>query len=372
MKFTILKNEITDVLSRLQGIVGRKTSLAITENVLIRTSENGVILSATDLETGFEGFYPAVVESHGEAAVNARKLHDIVKMFPTDYLIFEEMDNNWIQIFSDTVEYHLVGMNTEDFPDIPKVSDVNFFSVQSEPFRKMSEISIAINVSGDEKREHMIGVLLEKIAHDSENIVRMVSTDIKRLSKIDYACNPESGFFPGDPVILPKKGLGEINKFLEFEGDVNIGVKDNHFIVKKDNETIIINLLEGDFPKYNDLLNIDENYDIEFKRELLMMMLKRMTIITSEEYRSVIFYFENNELITRATNPNVGESKEKITIAFDREPIEVAFNPKYFIDALNFIETDSVLLNIKNNESPCIVRGENSPNYLNIIMPMKL
>jgi DNA polymerase-3 subunit beta len=372
MKFTILKNEITDVLSRLQGIVGRKTSLAITENVLIRTTENGVILSATDLETGFEGFYTATVENHGEAAVNARKLHDIVKMFPTDYLIFEELDNDWIQIYSDNVEYHLVGMNTEDFPDIPKVADVEFFSVKSEPFRKMIEKSIAINVAGDEKREHMIGVQLEKIALESENIVRMVSTDIKRLSKIDYICDPESGFIPGEPVILPKKGLGEINKFLEFEGDVNIGVKDNHFIVKKDNETIIINLLEGEFPKYHDLLTIDESFDVAFDRGLLMMMLKRMTIITSEEYRSVLFNFENNELITRATNPNVGESKEKISIEFDREAIEVAFNPKYFIEALNFIETDSVMLNIKNNESPCIVRGEKETNYLNIIMPMKI
>jgi len=372
MKFTILKNEISDVLSRLQGIAGRKTSLAITENVLIRTSENGVILSATDLETGFEGFYPAEVEGQGEAAVSARKLHDIVKMFPTDHLIFEEQDNNWIRIFSENVEYHLVGMNTEDFPDIPKVADAEYFLMKSESFRRMIEKSIAISVAGDEKREHMIGVQLEKIAGESENIVRLVSTDIKRLSKIDYVCDAESGFMPGEAIIIPKKGLGEVNKFLEFEGDVNVGVKDNHFIVKKDNETIIINLLEGEFPKYQELLKVDETFDVIFNRDLLMMMLKRMTIVTSEEYRSVIFYFENDELVTRAANPNVGESKEKLSISFNREPIEVAFNPKYFIEALNFIETEHVLLNIKNNESPCIVRGENNPNYLNIIMPMKI
>lgn len=372
MKFTILKNEITDVLARIQGIAGRKTNMAITENVLIRTSENGVIISATDLETGFEGFYPAVVEDHGEAAVNARKLHDIVKMFPTDQLMVEEQDNQWIKIYSESVEYHLVGMDTEDFPDIPKVADAQFFFVNSEAFRRMIEKSIAISVGGEEKREHMTGVQMEKIAKDSENILRMVSTDIKRLSKIDTICAPDSGFFPGEPVILPKKGLAEVNKFLEFEGNIQIGVQGNHFIVKKDNETVIINLLEGDFPRYQDLLNIDASYDVAFNRDLLMMMLKRMTIITSEEYRSVIFYFDNHALVTRAANPNVGESKEKLAIDYDREPIEVAFNPKYFIEALNFIETDQVLLNIRNNESPCIVHADNSSNYLNIIMPMKI
>jgi DNA polymerase-3 subunit beta len=372
MKFTIQKNEISDVLSRIQGIVGRKTSLAITENVLIRAVGDEVILSATDLETGFEGSYPAVVDAPGVVAVNARKFHDIVKMFPTDYINMEEQDNRWIEISSENVEYHLVGMNPEDFPDIPKVEDVDFFKINSESFKKMIEKSIIISVAGDEKREHMIGVNLERLSEKNEQIFRMVSTDIKRLSKVDYLCDDQSNFKTGENIIVPKKGLSEVNKFLEIEGDVDLGVKGNHFIVKKDNETIIINLLEGDFPQYHDLLNIDDSFDVEFDRSLLLMMLKRMSIITSDEYRGVIFNMENNELIIRATNPNVGESKEKISISFDREKVEAAFNPKYYIEALNYIETDKVLLNIRDGESPCIVRSEKDAGYLNIIMPMKI
>ena len=372
MKFTIEKNEITEVLSRIQGIVGRKTSLAITENVLIRANEDEIILSATDLETGFEGIYPAVVESPGVVAVNARKIHDIVKMFPTDHINMEELDNRWIEISSDNVEYHLVGMDPEEFPDIPKVADVDFLIMKSASFKKMIEKSIVISVAGDEKREHMIGVNLERISDKKEKIIRMVSTDIKRLSMVDYLCDKTSNFTKGEDIIIPKKGLAEVNKFLETEGDVQLGVKGNHFIVKKDNETIIINLLEGEFPQYQDLLNIDDGFDVEFDRNLLLMMLKRMAIITSDEYRGVGFHLENNELIIRATNPNVGESKENISIAFDREKVEVAFNPRYFIEALNYIESEKVLLNIKDNESPCIVRGEKNTGYINIIMPMKI
>ena len=372
MKFTIQKNEISDVMSRIQGIVGRKTSLAITENVLIKASEDNIILSATDLETGFEGSYAAVVEAPGVVAVNARKFHDIVKMFPTDYINMEELDNQWIEISSENVEYHLVGMNPDDFPDIPKVEDVAFFTINSESFKKMIEKAIVISVAGDEKREHMIGVSLERISENKEQIIRMVSTDIKRLSMVDYLCDQKSNFVQGDNIIVPKKGLAEVNKFLETEGDVDLGVKDNHFIVKNNNETIIINLLEGEFPQYHDLLKIDDSYDVEFDRDLFLMMLKRMAIITSDEYRGVIFHLENNELMIRATNPNVGESKEKIEIFFEREIVEAAFNPKYFIEALNYIETEKVLLNIKDNESPCIVRGGKDAVYLNIIMPMKI
>lgn len=373
MKFTIQKNEITDVLSRIQGIAGRKTSLAITENVLIKAEGDQIILSATDLETGVEGAYPAVVESPGTVAVNARKFHDIVKIFPTDHLLMAELDNRWIEISSEKVEYHLVGMNPEEFPDIPKAEEVDFLTINSESFRKMIEKSIAISVAGDEKREHMIGVNLERITENDENILRLVSTDIKRLSKVDYVCEDASNFTESEKIIIPKKGLAEVQKFLETEGNVDLGIKNNHFIVKKNNETIILNLLDGSFPKYQDLLTtVDDQYDVEFDRNLLIMMLKRMAIITSEEYRAVIFHFENNELVIRATNPNVGESKEKIEIAFDRERVEAGFNPKYFIEALGFIETEKVRLNIKDKENPCVIRGAGDSLYMNIIMPMKI
>lgn len=369
MKFTIQKSKIMDVLGRIQGIVGRKTSMAITENVLIRTGDNHIILSATDLETGFEGIYPAMVETGGEAAVNARKLYDIVKIFPTDTILIQEMENRWIQISSENVEYHLVGMDPIEFPDIPAVAGASFFEINSDAFKGMIEKSVIISVPGDEKREHMIGVQLECIAQG--NILRMVSTDIKRLSTADVVCDPDAGFRPADPIILPKKGLAEVNKFLEQEGVVLLGTQDNQFIVKKDNETIIINMLDGAFPNYYDLLKIDEAFDVVFDRNALMMMLKRMMIVTSEEYRAVIFYFGNHELITRAVNPNVGESKEKISITFDREPIEVAFNPRFFIEAMGFIETDNVVINIKNSENPCVIRAEKADGYFNVIMPMK-
>ncbi len=352
MKFIIKKDKITEVLSRIQGLAGRKTSLAITENVLIKATTDNIVISATDLETGFEGVYPADVESQGVVAVNARKLNDIVKIFPTDLIKIDELENRWIEISAENVDYHLVGMNPEDFPEIPKIEDVPFLKINSEYFKKMIEKSIVINVAGDEKREHMIGVSFERILNNNEKTIRLVSTDIKRLSKVDYICEKKSGFKKGDNVIVPKKGLSEVHKFLEFEGSVEVGIKANHFIVKKENETIIINLLEGEFPEYEDLLNIEKDYDIEFNKELLLMMLKRMDIITSDEYRAVIFSFNNNELMIRAANPNVGESKEKITIDFDRESFEAAFNPRYFIDALNFVESEKVWLNIKDGEHP--------------------
>lgn len=372
MRITIQKNDLSDVLSRIQGITGRKTSLAITENVLIKTAENGITLAATDLETGFEGFFSAEIEAEGEIVINARKFNEIVKNFPTDNIQIQELENRWIEISSNQVEYHIVGMNPEEFPNIVRVDEVDFFTVDSQALKKMIEKTVAVAVAGDEKRAHMIGVNFERLDGDGSPTLRMVSTDIKRLAKADYVCDPAAGLQAGDSVIVPKKGLAEVNKFLDAEGTVDAGIKDNHFIVRKENEYIIVNLLEGMFPAYQELLFPDPAYDIAFDRDLLLMLLKRMSILTSDEYRGVIFHFDNNAFTARTVNASLGESKESMAIEYDREPMEIAFNPKYFIEALHFINTDKVMLNIKDPDSPCIVRGADDLTYLNIIMPMKI
>ena len=101
-------------------------------------------------------------------------------------------------------------------------------------------------------------------------------------------------------------------------------------------------------------------------------MLKRMSILTSEDYKGVIFKFSDDKLEITTANPDIGESKEDMDIDFKKEMVEVAFNPMFFIDTLNFIESDKIFLNIVDEENPCLVQGENDKTFLSIIMPMKI
>jgi DNA polymerase III subunit beta len=372
MRITIRRDDISEVLSRIQGLTGKKTSLAITENVLIKTIENGITLSATDLETGFEGKYAAEVHDPGEIAINARKITEIVKNFPVDEISIQELENRWIEISSPSVEYHIVGMDPENFPHIPKVDNVDFIAVDSSALRKMIEKSVAIAVSGNEKKAYMLGALLAFKNGDGQGIVRMVSTDLKRLSKVDFLCAPETRFKNREDIIVPKKGLSEVYKFLENEGNVEIGIKENHFIVKKENEYAIVNILDGGFPPYESLFETDPEYDIVFDRSRLLMMLKRMAILTSEDYKGVVFHLNNDEFTIRTVNAILGESKETMEIAYEGTPREIAFNPRFFLEAINFISHENVILNIRDDQTPCIVRGEQDSTYINVIMPMKI
>jgi len=372
MKATINKNDILPVLSRLQGLAGRKTNLAITTSILIQTEESGISIAATDLETGFEGFYPAKIDAQGVIAINARKLYEIVRDFPSEDIYVNEIENHWFEIGNQTVEYHIVGLNPDDFPEIPKIEGVEFFEINSAAFGKMIDKTAIITGSSDDNRAHIVGIFAERIQAEKEKVFRLVSTDGSRLSKADFVFDKNFELPPGPNMLIPKKGLTEVAKFLDNEGSVKLGFKDNNFIVKKERETLIIRLLEGDFPQYGDIVVKTDGHDIPLDRQLFLMMLKRMSILSSDEYKGVIFHFNKDKLLINSTNPDIGESKEDMDISYKGDPVEVMYNPKFFLDTLGVIEDDNIILNIVDEEKPCKIEGENDKSFLSVIMPMRI
>ncbi|MFO7964802.1 MAG: DNA polymerase III subunit beta [Desulfobacterales bacterium] len=373
MKFKINKIDFQNILSKIQGLTGRKSNLAITTSALIQSIPEGIKITATDLETGYEGFFPAEVTAEGSVAINSKKLLEIVREFPNENIVLHEVDNHWIEIGTKKVEYHIVGMDLNEFPTFPQIEDVPFFKINAKNLKDMIEKTIVISYSGDEKRAHIIGLYFEIVNTESEKMVRLVSTDGNRLSTADCRFDGKVRMPESSGYIVPKKGMGELSKFIDSEEDVDIGFKENHLVLKKNKETIVIRLLNGDYPQYRDILAHKESGNIiEFSKLDLLMMLRRMSILSSEDYKGVIFKFSHNGLVVNSTNPDIGESKEEMEIIYDGNLIEVAFNPRYFIEALNCVKDDQVYMNILDEEKPCFIEGKEDKNYLSVIMPMRI
>jgi DNA polymerase-3 subunit beta len=372
MKFSIEKDLFLEVLSKIQGITGRKSNLAITTSVLLLASDDGLRIKATDLETGFEGRFDAQIETPGSVALNSKKLFEICNSFPDDRILINEVENRWIEIGNDRIEYHIVGMNPDDFPEIPMIEDVVLVDIQALELRWMIERMASVSGSTEDKRAHITGTLFEPNTIGDEKTIRMVSTDGSRLAKVDSRL-PEGVALPEwTGVLIPKKGLLDVNKFLDFDGVVKVGVKDSHFVVQKDSQTIIARLLEGDFPQYAGILQKTDSADILIDRKQFLQMLKRMSILASENYRGVIFSFDSQQLVIRSTNPDLGESKEDMAIEYGGPSMKIAFNPRFFIDALNLINDEQVRLTLMDEEKPCLLEGESGDDFLTVIMPMRI
>jgi DNA polymerase-3 subunit beta len=324
------------------------------------------------LETGFEGFYPAAVEKEGSIAVSAKKLYEIIREFPSEEILMNEVDNRWIEIGIDKIQYHIVGMNPDDFPETPHISDVDFFSIEASVLEKMIERAIVISAAGDEKRAHINGVFIERTAGDDGQRLRFVSTDGSRLNTADRVYDTDKDFFVGDGVLVPKKGLSEVAKFLDIEGEVQVGFKESNFIVKKESETIIIRMLEGEFPNYQDILNKGDDPIIQMGKAGFAKMPKRMSILATDNYKGAVFTFDDNKLVVTATNPDYGESKEESEIEFSGDSIEVAFNPKFFLDTLSVIDDENIVINIVDGNRPCVIEGDTDKSFISVIMPMRI
>ncbi|MGD9365116.1 MAG: DNA polymerase III subunit beta [Desulfobacteraceae bacterium] len=372
MKFIIKKSEIVEVLSKIQGLTGRRSSLAITECILIQADGGNIHVIATDLETGYEGSFTAVVEVPGTIAISARKFYEIVREFPSTEISIEEKGRRIIDISNQKVQYHLKGMNPDDFPSTPQIEAADFFEVESSILKKMIDKTIVVSGIGEDKKAHINGVYFERLSDLTPAMVRMVSTDGSRLSKFDLAPAEGSAITAGDSVLVPKKGLHEISKFLDTGGPVQIAVHGSYFLVQSSSEKLYIRMLEGQFPRYEDIIFREGGNRIELDKDKFLNMLKRMSILCSDSYRAAVFKFDADELIINATNPDIGESKEDMAIEFKGGKIEAAFNPKFFIDAINCIEDEKLIINLISDDKPCLIEGADDKSYLSAIMPMRV
>lgn len=372
MKFSFNKKDILEILAKIQGITGRKTNLKITSDILIKTVESKITITANDLETVFTGTYEAQVETPGILSINSKKFFEIIREYPNENICINEVENRWIEIGSGDSIYHIVSSDYENFPETPVIENVNFIEIAAQDLKKMVAVSSVVGFQSEEKRTYVLGALIEKAVVEGEEMLRIVSTDSRRLHCFDAPFTGDLDLGEGR-VIIPKKGLAELGKFIDSGAEtIKVGVKDNCFVFQRVNESIMIKLLEGDYPDYMLVTNFEGMIPIEIDRAMFLTLMKRVSILTSEDCKSVVFNFTENNLTVTITNPDIGESKEQLMVGFSGEEIKSAFNPRYFRDALNLFEDQIVTLNIKDSKSPCIVKSMKNNNLICVIMAIHL
>ena len=372
MKFSFNKKDIKEILSKIQGITGRKTNLSITSDILIKAMGSQITITANDMETVFTGTYDAQIETEGVLSINSQKFFEIIREYPENEILVNEVENRWVEIGKGDSLYHIVSSDYENFPETTLIEDVDFVEISAVDLKKMVAVSSIVGFTGEEKRIYVLGSLIEKVDNKGQERLRIVSTDSKRLNCYDAEFKGELNL-PEESIIIPKKGLSELSKFIDSNTDlIQIGVKDNNFIFQRANETIMIKLLEGDYPDYKPVINCNEMKPIEMDRTMVSFLMKRVAILTSDDYKSVILNFKENELMVTITNPEIGESKERIMIDYSGEEVKSAFNPRYFMDALNLFENSNVVIHIKDSKSPCIIKDIDNDKLICVIMAMHI
>jgi DNA polymerase-3 subunit beta len=226
------------------------------------------------------------------------------------------------------------------------------------------------SVSNDETKYNLTGIYFKS---ENENVLSMVSTDGHRLSMIkkNLSINLNSNFKDG--FILPKKGIFEIRRLTEDSDEIlNIGVSDNNFIVNTGSTTLVMRLVDGEFPDYSRVIPQKMEHPAIINRDELMHALKRISVLSSEKSKGVKIRFEKDLLELSSSNPDLGDAREELDMTYRGPEISIGFNAKYIIDILQVMNDEFVSLHLKDNLSPGLIEAEKNKEFFSVIMPMRL
>ena len=366
MKFQIEKETLLNPLQQIIGAVEKRQTMPALSNVLIRTSENSLTLTATDLEIELVSQIGIIVDEPGEITVPARKLLDICKSLANEASIKFSVNDNKALVQSGRSRFTLTTLPANDFPALDAINSIYEFEIPQKTLRDIID-KTAFAMAQQDVRYYLNGLMLEL----STNYLRAVATDGHRLAYCEKETNADIADIK--QVILPRKGVLELVRLLsDTENSVKITLGSNHLQVEFDGLRLTSKLIDGRFPDYNRVMPTDGTNVMTADREQLRSALLRASILSNEKYRGIRLILEKNLVKLQAQNPDQEEADIEQEVVYTGDDIEIGFNVNYMLDVLNVTNSDMVQAALKDSNSSFLLTFPDQTDCKYVIMPMRL
>ena len=259
--------------------------------------------------------------------------------------------------------FTIAGKSGEDFSSLPVVEKSKYITISQFTLREIINQTI-FSISDSEYNNVMTGELFEV----SNNRLRVVAIDGHRIAIRNVELKDES---QDVKVIVPGKALSYISKIVNggVDDDVNIYFADNNILFEFDRTKVVSRLVEGEFFRIDNMLNVD--YQIKFtinKREFLDCLDRSSLLIKESDKKPIKLTIEDNMLYLKIDSL-IGSMNEEIEIHKEGSNIIIGFNPKFLMDAIRAIDDDDITIYMNNTKSPCVIKDEEE-NYIYLILPM--
>ncbi len=367
MKFSTERETLLRALSMVTGVVERRQTLPVLSNLLVEAREDGLSMTATDLEVELsvrvrDG---VDIERHGRATVPGRKLFDIWRSLPEGAGISVEVAEQ-VTVRSGKSRFTLATLPVDEFPDLadPK-SDVKVLVPVDEVRRLLDQTSFAM--AQQDVRYFLNGMLFEITGE----YVRTVATDGHRLAMC--TCNGGAQGVDRLQAIVPRKGVSELARLLG-EGDepLLLGLSSNHLRVVQGGYTLVSKLVDGQFPDYERVIPKNGQHYVTGDRETLRRSLRSTAILSNEKYRGVRLSLDKEQLTVQANNPDQEEAEDVIAVDYDGDPLEIGFNADYLLDILGALAGENVRMCVSDGNSSALIEEPEEEGALFVVMPMRL
>ena len=371
MKLSCLKENLNKGLGIISRAVATRTTLPITQNVLISTDQSQLKLAATNLEIAISCWVGAKIENEGAITIPARVLTEFVGSLPND-VVSLNLKHHTLEIKCGRYEARINGLDAADFPPIPQVGDGFSTKVQAEELRQ-SINQVAFAAATEESRPVLTGVQTE---FEGSRMV-MAAADGFRLAV--HRNNLIEPVKDKVTMIIPAKAYHELSRLVtdpEEEIEITLNAQKSQVLFKMKSAEMVSQLIQGTFPNYSQLIpqtyTTKARIDIaEFQRAI------KMASIFARDGSGIARVIvtpgstpEAGKVTISARADEIGDNVGEIDALVDGEAAKIAFNARYLADVLSVIKQPQVSLEVTTPSNPGVIRPVGVDNYDHVVMPM--
>jgi len=358
---------LAEALSLVTPVVPSRTPKPILQCVHMQTEGGAVHISATDLEVGIKLAVSQVeIKEAGEVVVPADKLAPIVRE-SIDEVLSMKVAEQRCKIKGSDSNFTIYCQNPEQYPAVP--------GFDGEPQLKMSlealqgGIEQSLFATAKESTRYALNGVLWEI---EDKKLLLVATDGRRLARVRLNLAEKAAKeIIERKMIVPAKTMGLLDKIGQSGKDmVNIRLGENQVIVRCGNVIVASNLVDGNFPKYEDIIPSGYEKKLTLSTEATLSAVRRSSLLTSAESRGIRLSVTRDKVVFSCRAPESGDATIEMPVEYDSEPIEIGFNPSFLIDVLRVVKTPEFDLQLGQPDRPGIIKS--GSEFLYVLMPINL
>ena len=359
MKLTAEREKLLAPLQAVIGVVERRQTMPVLANVLLGVREGRLSITATDLEVELVSGTEVAVQEAGDITVPGRKFLDILRALPEKVSVALTVEGEKVVIKAGRSRFSLGTLPASDFPVIDDIHAQQTVQIPRKELLRLLE-KTHFSMAQQDVRYYLNGMLLEI---DGQSL-RAVATDGHRLALCETSLETKAK--TSQQVIVPRKGVLELQRVLTEEGTADVAIGTNHVRAQIGDVRFTSKLIDGRFPEYSRVIPAAATNAIRADRDVLRQALQRTAILSNEKYRGIRITVKDNALTVQE------EAEEEIEVSYGGKDLEVGFNVNYLLDALAAIDGQEVELGLTDSNSSCLIRSPGNASARYVVMPMRL
>lgn len=372
MKFVVSSAALYSHLQAISRVINSKSTLPILDCFLFNIEDNRLSITASDNETTLDTTME-VVESDGnyQFAIASKTLLDAIKELPEQPITFDINPQTMeVAIQYMNGKYAMMGQSADEYPMAAIMGDnsVNF-SVEADTL--LGGINRTIFATADDELRPVMNGIYFDIFADNVTLVASDGHKLVRYKLYNVKGEEKAAF------ILPKKPAALLKNLLAKEaGEIKISFDDRNATFEMPTHRMICRLIEGRYPNYNSVIPQNNPFKITIDRAAMLSALRRVSVFSSQSSSLIKLRMGNNELLISAQDIDFSTSaEEKLTCAYEGNPMSIGFKATFLMDILSNISGQDVVIEVSDpSRAGVLVPAEQAEDeeLLMLLMPMML